>query len=99
MFKRLLHFLNPSLHHLQARDEFFKCVADAGVVFSLDGPIPKECLQHRQAYEKSCRASWVRHFDTSQDKELRILKTLRTNINSTAATATGGLQGTDHRDK
>jgi hypothetical protein len=86
---------------LQARDEFYKCVADAGVVFSLDilAKLPKECLKLRQAYEASCKASWVRHFDTSQDKELRILKTLRNNINSAASTATGGLQGTDHREQ
>ena len=81
----------------QARDEFFKCVADAGITFSLDTPIPKACLGHRKAYESTCRASWVRHFDTSQDKELRILKTLRANINQSAATASGNLSGTDHR--
>jgi len=83
---------------IKARDEFYKCVADAGVVFSLDGPIPKDCLKQRSAYEAACKASWVRHFDISQDKELRILKTLRNNINSAAPTATGGLQGTDHRE-
>ena len=83
----------------QARDDFYKCVADAGVVYSLDAPIPAACAQQRQAYENSCRSSWVRHFDTSQDKELRILKTLRNNINASASTAAGGLQGTDHREQ
>jgi cytochrome c oxidase assembly factor 6 len=82
----------------KARDEFYKCVADAGAVFSLETPVPKACLKLRQAFEQSCKASWVRHFDISQDKELRILKTLRSNINS-AATTTGGLQGTDHREQ
>jgi Cytochrome oxidase c subunit VIb len=94
----LLLFQNTSC--IQARDDFYKCVADAGIVFSLDlKKIPKECLKQRQVYESSCKASWVRHFDISQDKELRILKTLRNNINSAAATATGGLQGTDHREQ
>lgn len=84
---------------MQARDQFYQCVAEAGIVFSIDVPIPASCAQQRQAYEKACRASWVRHFDISQDKELKILKSLRNNINASAATATGGLQGADHREK
>lgn len=82
---------------MQARDDFFQCVADAGVTFSLDTPIPSQCRRLRQEFERSCKPSWVKHFDVSHDKELKVLQTLRQNINKAATTSTGNLSGQDQR--
>ena len=81
----------PSSHlRLQARDAFYKCVEGTGAPFEV-GVVPKQCTQLRRAFEASCRSAWVKHFDLQRDKELRLLRTLRDNINHSAATATGGL--------
>lgn len=77
---------------LQARDAFYRCVDEAGITFTV-GSVPSQCKGQRRAYEQACRASWVQHFDAGHDKELRLLKTLRANINKSSATATGGLAG------
>ena len=82
---------------LQARDEFFKCVADSGVTFTAGGPIPRHCRRLRAAFEKACKPSWVRHFDAAHDQELRLVQTLRANINASASAATGGLAGKDQQ--
>lgn len=82
----------------QARDNFFQCVEDAGVSFSLETSTPRQCKSSRKAFEQLCKPSWVRHFDISRDKELRLLQTLRTNIYKSAPTATGTLSGSDQRE-
>lgn len=72
---------------------------DAGIVFSveeIDIAVTK-CRQQRKDFEAACKASWVKHFDVSHDKELRVLKTLRTNINNSEGNALGGLAGKDQK--
>jgi hypothetical protein len=67
-------------------------VEQSGVTFTV-GAVPQPCKQQRRAFEAACLASWVRHFDATHDKELRLLQALRANINKSAATATGSLAG------
>ncbi|KAL4430693.1 hypothetical protein ABPG75_005949 [Micractinium tetrahymenae] len=77
----------------QARDAYYKCVEDAGVTFTAETPPPPACKAARAAYEAACKASWVRHFDVLQDKRLRYLQTLRTNIAKQTQTGAGSQQG------
>lgn len=77
----------------QARDAFYKCVEDAGVTYTVDTPTPAQCKAARAAYEAACKASWVKHFDLLQDKRLRYLQTLRTNIAKQTQTGVGSQQG------
>lgn len=51
---------------LQARDTFYECVEAAGVTYTVDAPIPAACKSARAAYDKACKASWVKHFDLLQ---------------------------------
>lgn len=83
----------PSWPSLQARDAFYKCVEDAGVTYTVESPVPSQCKATRAAYEAACKRSWVRHFDVLQDKRLRYLQTLRTNIAKQTQTGTGSQQG------
>lgn len=77
---------------MQARDEFYQCVEKESVTFTV-GAVPERCTNLRRAYEQTCRPSWVHHFDLTHDKQLRLVQTLRANINESAAVATGGLAG------
>lgn len=77
----------------QARDAFYKCVEDAGVTYTVEGPVPSKCREARAAFEAACKGSWVRHFDLLHDKRLRYLQTLRTNIAKQTQTGTGSQQG------
>lgn len=77
----------------QARDAFYKCVEDAGVTYTVETPTPAQCKAARAAYEAACKASWVKHFDLLQDKRLRYLQTLRTNIAKQTQTGAGSQQG------
>lgn len=82
----------------KARDDFYKCVEETGEPFNPEtGEIPRGCRRQRKAFEQACRASWVKHFDIAHDKNLKLLQTLRGNINKGSATAAGGLSGKDHR--
>lgn len=77
----------------QARDAFYKCVEDAGVTYTVESPVPSQCQAARAAFTAACKASWVRHFDLLQDKRLRYLHTLRSNIARQTQTGTGSQQG------
>ena len=77
----------------QARDAFYACLEQQQAPFSPGDSVPTPCRRQRAAYEKACLQSWVKHFDTLRDKEVRFLQTLHRNINSSASTATGGLSG------
>lgn len=87
-------WLAPSYNSwLQARDAYYKCVEEAGVTFTAETPPPPACKAARAAYEAACKASWVRHFDVLQDKRLRYLQTLRSNIAKQTQTGAGSQQG------
>jgi len=45
---------------VQARDQFFSCVAALGVSWSVDTPVPNHCARARKDYKEACRSSWVR---------------------------------------
>ncbi|KAI3433768.1 hypothetical protein D9Q98_003574 [Chlorella vulgaris] len=77
----------------KARDTFYECVEAAGVTYTVDAPIPAACKSARAAYDKACKASWVKHFDLLQDKRLRYLQTLRSNIAKQTQTGVGSQQG------
>lgn len=81
------------IHDPQARDAYYKCVEEAGVTFTTETPPPSACKAARAEYEAACKASWVRHFDVLQDKRLRYLQTLRTNIAKQTQTGAGSQQG------
>ena len=83
----------PPPRSLQARDAFYKCVEDAGVIYTVETPTPAQCKAARAAYEAACKASWVRHFDVLQDKRLRYLQALRTNIAKQTQSGLGSQQG------
>ena len=48
-----------TLMRTQARDAFYECVKEQGLVFSPDQKVPSKCKGARAAYEKSCPSSWV----------------------------------------
>lgn len=74
----------------QARDEYYQCIDTNSDT--------KACEKLREKFEKSCKRSWVKHFDAARDKELEVLRTLKKNINqSTRNGAVGGLAGRDQR--
>jgi hypothetical protein len=43
----------------QARDEFYQCVKECGVLYSGKGPVPSKCKQLRGRFESACLGSWV----------------------------------------
>lgn len=78
----------------QARDEYYQCVDTNSDTKGGE----KACKGLREKFEKSCKKSWVKHFDAARDKELEVLRTLKKNINqSTRNGAVGGLAGRDQR--
>lgn len=44
---------------LQARDAFYQCVKESGVLYSSKTPIPSKCKQLRSKFESACLQSWV----------------------------------------
>lgn len=55
----------------KARSAFFDCVEECSLDYTVDIEIPNKCRQARKAYEELCRDSWVHHFDTLKEKELK----------------------------
>ncbi|KAJ4840971.1 hypothetical protein Tsubulata_018166 [Turnera subulata] len=65
----------------KARDAFYACldkqsgkkhteIATVGLLY------PSECKGSRAAFEKNCRASWVKHFDRQYCKNKRVQRLL-----------------------
>ena len=46
---------------MQARDEYFRCVAASGVSQSIGPAVPLACKEQRKAFEACCKDSWVGH--------------------------------------
>lgn len=44
---------------VQARDAFYQCMKEGGVLYSSKTPIPSKCKQLRSKFESSCLSSWV----------------------------------------
>lgn len=44
----------------QARDAFYQCMRESGVLYNSKTPIPGRCTQLRVLFESACLASWVR---------------------------------------
>lgn len=44
---------------VQARDLFYQCVKESGVLYSSKTPIPSKCKQLRAKFESACLQSWV----------------------------------------
>ena len=63
------------------------------MVYTVEAAVPSQCRAARAAYQAACKASWVRHFDVLQDKRLRYLQTLRSNIAKQTQTGAGSQQG------
>lgn len=81
----------------QARDAFYQCVKESGVLYSSKTPIPSKCKQLRAKFESACLRSWVQHFDELQEAKARAVRNLHNTINTTAATAAGNLAGTSQQ--
>lgn len=78
----------------QARDAFYECLREAGVLPSPGQAPPPRCAQARRAFERSCLPSWVAHFDEQQLREsARRATALGQAIRAGAGTAAGGLAG------
>lgn len=86
---------------IQARDAYYNCIDGLGVEFSTQQSVLqlKECFEERRRFESSCKASWVKHFDQSKDKENKVYRTLKTNIGASVGKAVGGLEGRDQRSE
>jgi cytochrome c oxidase assembly factor 6 len=44
---------------LQARDAFYTCLKDCGVLYVPGAQVPVKCAALRAAFEGSCLPSWV----------------------------------------
>ncbi|GBF88405.1 hypothetical protein Rsub_01117 [Raphidocelis subcapitata] len=80
-----------------ARDTFYQCVRECGLLYSASEPVPSKCKQLRARFEAACLPSWVRHFDEQQEKAARDTKRLHAAIQQQAATAAGNLAGAAQR--
>ncbi|GKU87187.1 hypothetical protein SLEP1_g1631 [Rubroshorea leprosula] len=65
----------------KARDAFYACLEKEAdkkptEIGSVGLLYPKECKPSRDAYEKSCRLSWVKHFDRQYCKNKRMQRLL-----------------------
>lgn len=85
------------LLHIQARDDYYSCLDSKGVELVANDPVPEVCAKQREDFEASCKASWVKHFDATRDRELGVLRTLKSNINASEKTSVGTLSGKDQR--
>ncbi|KAL6766629.1 hypothetical protein ACKKBG_A36760 [Auxenochlorella protothecoides x Auxenochlorella symbiontica] len=81
----------------QARDKFYSCLEGSGAEFRPGKEAPLACKSVRKEYEASCKASWVKHFDTLHDKRLQLARTLQTNISRSSASSKGSLAGAPQR--
>jgi hypothetical protein len=89
-----LRIASLMIHHrphagtpLQARDTFYECVEAAGVTYTVDAPIPAACKSARAAYDKACKASWVKHFDLLQVCESQVNSRMSSTCRAQAAVA------------
>jgi hypothetical protein len=84
----------PDHHHPQARDAFYECLREAGVLPSPGQAPPSRCAAARQAFEKQCLPSWVLYFDEQQLREAsRRSAALSQAIRAGQDKAAGGLAG------
>lgn len=53
--------INHAQHtqHQQARDAFYQCMKECGLLYSSKTPIPSKCQQLRAKFEGTCLPSWV----------------------------------------
>ena len=89
--------LPPSHHHTtkpQARDAYYECLREAGVLPSPGDPPPSRCAALRKAFERGCLPSWVSYFDEQQLREAsRRSAALGQAIRAGQGKAAGGLAG------
>mmetsp|Transcript_17940 Transcript_17940/g.32755 ORF Transcript_17940/g.32755 Transcript_17940/m.32755 type:complete len:99 (-) Transcript_17940:404-700(-) len=76
-----------------ARDNFYKCCREQGVDWMPETKIPSKCSALRKEFQKKCLASWVTHFDSQQEANVRKARAMSMLINNSASNAAGGLAG------
>lgn len=81
----------------QARDAFYQCVRECGLLYNSGTPVPAKCKDLRKRFERACLPSWVKHFDEQQEQEARAAKRLHTAIQQKAGSAAGNLAGAAQR--
>eukprot|EP00775_Hariotina_reticulata_P008496 gene8496-8678_t len=81
----------------KARDAFYQCVRESGLLYSSKTAIPTKCKHLRALFESACLASWVKHFDELQEQQARAVQNLHKTINTKAATSAGNLAGTSQQ--
>jgi hypothetical protein len=54
---------------MQARDEYFRCVAASGISQSIGPAVPLACKEERKAFEACCKDSWVGHKPPYKDQQ------------------------------
>jgi hypothetical protein len=52
-------YANSCLLLVQARDNFYQCLKESGVLHTSSGPVPTKCAKLRAAFEGACLPSWV----------------------------------------
>ncbi|CAD7701257.1 unnamed protein product [Ostreobium quekettii] len=75
-----------------ARDQYYACAEEAGTEVSPE-VVPVACRKLRAAYEASCRRTWVEHFDSQRQKEVRLLRAINASIRASGDQAHGTLAG------
>ena len=85
---------SPKNNNKQARDAYYECLREAGVLPAPGQPPPKACKAARALFSRDCLPSWVAYFDEQRLRETsRRSAALGQAIRAGAGTAAGGLAG------